>query len=150
MVLVDVSDKWTRSQLSPQVLQCLTHFSQVPSILVLNKVSAARLRTSLPSKVPSLSPCPLLLPHLQVDCLKQKSVLLELTAALTEGVVNGKKLSIKQALHSRLGAQSPSPAASGPDTHSVRASQRTGWPYFQEIFMLSALDHKDVNTLKVS
>ncbi|XP_006977518.1 GTPase Era, mitochondrial [Peromyscus maniculatus bairdii] len=120
VVLVDVSDKWTRSQLSPQVLQCLTHFSQVPSILVLNKV----------------------------DCLKQKSVLLELTAALTEGVVNGKKLSIKQALHSRLGAQSPSPAASDPDTHSVRASQRTGWPYFQEIFMLSALNHKDVNTLK--
>uniref|UniRef100_A0A8I5Y0A5 GTPase Era, mitochondrial n=2 Tax=Rattus norvegicus TaxID=10116 RepID=A0A8I5Y0A5_RAT len=37
VVLVDVSDKWTRSRLSPQVLQCLTKFSQVPSILVLNK-----------------------------------------------------------------------------------------------------------------
>uniref|UniRef100_A0A8C3W2C8 GTPase Era, mitochondrial n=1 Tax=Catagonus wagneri TaxID=51154 RepID=A0A8C3W2C8_9CETA len=37
VVLVDVSDKWTRSQLSPQVLRCLTHFSQVPSILVMNK-----------------------------------------------------------------------------------------------------------------
>ncbi|XP_023575578.1 GTPase Era, mitochondrial isoform X2 [Octodon degus] len=37
VVLVDVSDKWTRNQLSPQVLQCLTQFSQVPSILVLNK-----------------------------------------------------------------------------------------------------------------
>uniref|UniRef100_A0A8D0UCK0 GTPase Era, mitochondrial n=1 Tax=Sus scrofa TaxID=9823 RepID=A0A8D0UCK0_PIG len=64
VVLVDVSDQWTRNQLSPQVLQCLTQFSQVPSILVMNKV----------------------------DRLKQKSVLLELTAALTEGVVNGKKL----------------------------------------------------------
>ncbi|XP_036052075.1 GTPase Era, mitochondrial isoform X3 [Onychomys torridus] len=120
MVLVDVSDKWTRSQLSPQVLQCLTHFPQVPSILVLNKV----------------------------DCLKQKSVLLELTAALTEGVVNGKKLNIKQALHSRLGTLGPSPATEDPNTHSVRNSQRTGWPYFQEIFMLSALNNKDVNTLK--
>lgn len=70
VVLVDVSDKWTRNQLSPQVLQCLTQFSQVPSILVMNKV----------------------------DCLKQKSVLLELTAALTEGVVNGKKLKMRQAL----------------------------------------------------
>lgn len=39
VVLVDVSDKWTRKQLSPQVLQCLTQFSQVPSILVMNKVS---------------------------------------------------------------------------------------------------------------
>uniref|UniRef100_A0A6I8PAF2 GTPase Era, mitochondrial n=1 Tax=Ornithorhynchus anatinus TaxID=9258 RepID=A0A6I8PAF2_ORNAN len=37
LVLVDVSDKWTRTQLSPQVLRCLTHFSQVPSVLVLNK-----------------------------------------------------------------------------------------------------------------
>ncbi|XP_030744074.1 GTPase Era, mitochondrial isoform X3 [Echinops telfairi] len=37
VVLVDVSDKWTRNQLSPQVLQCLSQFSQVPSILVLNK-----------------------------------------------------------------------------------------------------------------
>lgn len=36
---MDVSDKWTRSQLSPQVLQCLTQFSQVPSVLVMNKVS---------------------------------------------------------------------------------------------------------------
>ncbi|OBS67377.1 hypothetical protein A6R68_04079, partial [Neotoma lepida] len=120
VVLVDVSDKWTRSQLSPQVLQCLTRFSRVPSILVLNKV----------------------------DCLKQKSVLLELTAALTEGVVNGKKLSIKQALHSHLGTQGPSPATKDPNAHSVRNSQRTGWPYFQEIFMLSALNNKDVNTLK--
>lgn len=118
VVLVDVSDKWTRSQLSPQVLQCLTRFSQVPSILVLNKV----------------------------DCLKQKSVLLELTAALTEGVVNGKKLNIKRAAH--RGTPCPSPATRDPNTHSVRNSQRIGWPYFQEIFMLSALNNKDVNTLK--
>ncbi|MEJ1287617.1 hypothetical protein NN561_018638 [Cricetulus griseus] len=120
VVLVDVSDKWTRGQLSPQVLQCLARFSQVPSILVLNKV----------------------------DCLKQKSVLLELTATLTEGVVNGKKLNIKQASHSRLGTHCPSPAAKDPNTHSVRNPRRIGWPNFQEIFMLSALNNKDVNTLK--
>ncbi|KAK2081353.1 Era Like 12S Mitochondrial RRNA Chaperone 1 [Saguinus oedipus] len=56
VVLVDVSDKWTRNQLNPQLLGCLAKFSQIPSILVMNKV----------------------------DCLKQKSVLLELRAALTE------------------------------------------------------------------
>lgn len=120
VVLVDVSDKWTRSRLNPQVLQCLTKFSQVPSILVLNKV----------------------------DCLKQKSVLLELTAALTEGVVNGKKLNIKQALRSRSSTHCPGPETEGPNAHSVRNPQRIGWPYFQEIFMLSALNNKDVNTLK--
>ncbi|XP_001504234.1 GTPase Era, mitochondrial [Equus caballus] len=120
VVLVDVSDKWTRNQLSPQVLQCLTQFSQVPSILVMNKV----------------------------DCLKQKSVLLELTAALTDGVVNGKKLKMRQAFSSQLGTHCPSPAAKGPNTQSVGRPQRTGWPHFQEIFMLSALSQEDVKTLK--
>lgn len=120
VVLVDVSDKWTRNQLSPQVLQCLTQFSQVPSILVMNKV----------------------------DCLKQKSILLELTAALTEGVVNGKKLKMRQALRSQPGTPCPSPAAEGPKTQSVGGPQRIGWPHFQEIFMLSALSQEDVKTLK--
>nr|KAF6455887.1 Era like 12S mitochondrial rRNA chaperone 1 [Rousettus aegyptiacus] len=120
VVLVDVSDKWTRKQLSPQVLQCLTQFSQVPSILVMNKV----------------------------DCLKQKSVLLELTAALTEGVVNGKKLKLRQAFHSQPGTHCPSPAAKGSNTQSVGGPQRIGWPYFQEIFMLSALSQEDVKILK--
>uniref|UniRef100_A0A4X1TUP5 GTPase Era, mitochondrial n=1 Tax=Sus scrofa TaxID=9823 RepID=A0A4X1TUP5_PIG len=120
VVLVDVSDQWTRNQLSPQVLQCLTQFSQVPSILVMNKV----------------------------DRLKQKSVLLELTAALTEGVVNGKKLTVRQALRSQRDARRPGPAAKGPDTESVGDPQRTGWPHFQEIFMLSALSQEDVKILK--
>lgn len=147
---MDVSDKWTRSQLSPQVLQCLTKFSQVPSILVLNKVRTAHVRESFPPRVPSLSPCALLLPYVQVDCLKQKSVLLELTAALTEGVVNGKKLNIKQALRSHPGTHCSGPETKDPNAHSVRNPQKIGWPYFQEIFMLSALNNKDVNTLKVS
>ncbi|KAM8944854.1 GTPase Era, mitochondrial [Lycaon pictus] len=120
VVLVDVSDKWTRNQLSPQVLQCLTQFSQVPSILVMNKV----------------------------DCLKQKSVLLELTAALTEGVVNGKKLKMRQALHLQSGTPRPSPTAKGPNIQSMGGPQRIGWPHFREIFMLSALSQEDVKTLK--
>ncbi|XP_047614121.1 GTPase Era, mitochondrial isoform X2 [Phacochoerus africanus] len=120
VVLVDVSDQWTRNQLSPQVLQCLTQFSQVPSILVMNKV----------------------------DRLKQKSVLLELTAALTEGVVDGKQLTVRQALRSQRDARRPGPAAKGPDTESVGDPRRTGWPHFQEIFMLSALSQEDVKILK--
>ncbi|XP_017397615.1 GTPase Era, mitochondrial [Cebus imitator] len=120
VVLVDVSDKWTRNQLNPQLLRCLTKFSQVPSILVMNKV----------------------------DCLKQKSVLLELTAALTEGVVNGKKLKMRDAFHSHPGTHCPSPAVKDPNTQSVGSPQRTGWPHFQEIFMLSALSQEDVQTLK--
>lgn len=120
IVLVDVSDKWTRNQLSPQVLQCLTQFSQIPSILVLNKV----------------------------DCLKQKSVLLELTAALTEGVVNGKKLNKRQASRPRPDTHCPRPAAKDLNTQSEENTRRVGWPHFQEIFMLSALSQEDVKTLK--
>ncbi|KAM5272651.1 GTPase Era, mitochondrial [Ctenodactylus gundi] len=120
IVLVDVSDKWTRNQISPQLLKCLKQFSQVPSILVLNKV----------------------------DCLKQKGVLLELTAALTEGVVNGKKLKMRQAFRSHPGSHCPSPAAKDPEAQPVGNSQGIGWPHFQEIFMLSALDQEDVKILK--
>ncbi|XP_040125132.2 GTPase Era, mitochondrial isoform X2 [Ictidomys tridecemlineatus] len=120
LVLVDVSDKWTRNQLSPQVLQCLTQFSQVPSILVLNKV----------------------------DCLKQKSILLELTAALTEGVVNGKKLNIRQAFRPCPDTHCPRPAAKDLNTQSEKNARKIGWPNFQEIFMLSALSQEDVKTLK--
>ncbi|XP_027717312.1 GTPase Era, mitochondrial isoform X2 [Vombatus ursinus] len=117
VVLVDVSDKWTRGQLNQQVLKCLSQFPQVPSILVMNKV----------------------------DCLKQKFVLLDLTAALTEGVVGGKELRVKQTFPvsktQKAPAESDSEASKG-------LKERVGWPHFQEIFMLSALSQEDVETLK--
>lgn len=40
VVLVDVSDKWTRSKMDYEVLKCLALNSEVPAILVLNKVLA--------------------------------------------------------------------------------------------------------------
>lgn len=39
LVLVDVSDHWTRNCLSKEVLKCLSRFPQIPSVLVLNKVN---------------------------------------------------------------------------------------------------------------
>lgn len=39
LVLVDVSDHWTRNSLSKEVLKCLSQFPQIPSVLVLNKVN---------------------------------------------------------------------------------------------------------------
>lgn len=41
LVLVDVSDHWTRNSLSKEVLKCLSQFPHIPSVLVLNKVSPA-------------------------------------------------------------------------------------------------------------
>ncbi|NWI69026.1 ERAL1 GTPase, partial [Todus mexicanus] len=167
LVLVDVSDHWTRNSLSKEVLKCLTQFPQVPSVLVLNKV----------------------------DLLKNKFLLLELVNELTEGIVNGRKLEVRSALKhdSSSSAKSPlqtaqaSPAAStapesprlqetdgaqggsGLDSSDTRASEarlgteeaqgpechehrdvknRKGWPRFQEIFMLAALRGEEVDTLK--
>ncbi|XP_068945885.1 GTPase Era, mitochondrial isoform X2 [Petaurus breviceps papuanus] len=117
IVLVDVSDKWTRGQLNHQVTKCLSQFPQVPSILVMNKV----------------------------DCLKQKSVLLELTAALTEGVVGGREFRVKQTFP--VSKSQKAPAESDPEA-SEGLRERVGWPCFQEIFMLSALNQEDVETLK--
>ncbi|XP_053131104.1 GTPase Era, mitochondrial isoform X1 [Hemicordylus capensis] len=163
VVLVDVSDHYTRNQLHPRVLQCLSEFPQVPSILVLNKV----------------------------DLLKKKYLLLDLVTELTEGVVNGKKLGVKSLLKPRSslpsrdklpeglqasaasedsteGLQAPHEAQAGPgldsEVHSVstdvdldparesfkrqKKRARKGWPHFQEIFMLAAVNGEEVETLK--
>uniref|UniRef100_A0A8C8AP70 GTPase Era, mitochondrial n=1 Tax=Otus sunia TaxID=257818 RepID=A0A8C8AP70_9STRI len=74
LVLVDVSDHWTRNSLSREVLKCLSQFPQIPSVLILNKV----------------------------DLLKKKFILLELVTELTEGIVNGKKLEVRSASKSSL------------------------------------------------
>ncbi|XP_068271661.1 GTPase Era, mitochondrial isoform X1 [Nyctibius grandis] len=163
LVLVDVSDHWTRNSLSKEVLKCLSEFRHIPSVLVLNKV----------------------------DLLKKKHILLELVTELTEGVVNGKKLEVRSAFkHNssssakpplqitqasppenrapgspRLQETDPAQEGSSLDSSSnTRASEsslvteevqgprdlknKKGWPGFQEIFMLAALHGEEVDTLK--
>ncbi|NWW82538.1 ERAL1 GTPase, partial [Climacteris rufus] len=164
LVLVDVSDHWTRNSLSKEVLKCLSEFPHTPSVLVLNKV----------------------------DILKKKFLLLEIVTDLTEGIVNGKKLEVKSAFKqdSRSSAKSPlqntqappaesrapgspceqeknqaqegsglskssdvrgagSEEAQGPKHCGFKDLQdKKGWPHFQEIFMLAALHGEEVDTLK--
>ncbi|NXS72005.1 ERAL1 GTPase, partial [Pandion haliaetus] len=168
LVLVDVSDHWTRNCLSKEVLKCLSQFPQIPSVLVLNKV----------------------------DLVKKKFILLELVTELTEGIVNGKKLEVKSVFkhNSSSSAKSPleitqtsPPEDRAPESHclqgadpaqecssldsssDMRASESSlvteeaeglkcsgsrdlknmkGWPCFQEIFMLAALRGEEVDTLK--
>ncbi|XP_061460970.1 GTPase Era, mitochondrial [Rhineura floridana] len=163
LVLVDISDHYTRNRLHPQVLKCLSHFPDLPSILVLNKV----------------------------DLLKNKVLLLDLVTELTEGVVDGKKLKVKSLAkpdssaadkppevtqapessspkpghlqaHQRPQAGSDSDAQAGdvaedvdptPDptkesTKKQREKAPKGWPRFQEIFMLAATNRDEVETLK--
>ncbi|XP_029467215.1 GTPase Era, mitochondrial isoform X2 [Rhinatrema bivittatum] len=149
LVLVDVSDKWTRHGLSYEVLKCLSLHPQVPSVLVLNKV----------------------------DLLKQKSILLDLTSELTEGMVKGKKLDLKSAnTHMRertTPAQVPDSegeairiqglpcsdnlADHGQDDRDQLKTEKQqfqelrrkkGWPLFQDVFMLSAVIGEEVHILK--
>ncbi|XP_030143808.4 GTPase Era, mitochondrial [Taeniopygia guttata] len=151
LVLVDVSDHWTRNSLSKEVLKCLSQFPHIPSVLVLNKV----------------------------DILKKKFLLLEIATDLTEGIVNGKKLEVKSALKqdSSSSAKSSPPEskvpgspfgqegsgldkssdvggagtgeAQGPKHHGHKdLKDMKGWPHFQEIFMLAALHGEEVDTLK--
>ncbi|XP_042560681.1 GTPase Era, mitochondrial [Clupea harengus] len=139
VVLVDVSDKWTRNKLDFEVLKCLAQNPHIPAVLVLNKV----------------------------DLLKGKNMLLDITAELTEGVVNGRRISVKAAaaatrtFKKRGDVEESDPA----DTRAVELvtgdhssrrlsreemralrSQR-GWSHFKDVFMVSALDGEDVETL---
>lgn len=143
LVLVDVSDKWMQKSLHSEVLKCLSKNSHIPSILILNKV----------------------------DLVKQKNTLLEVTGKLTEGVVKGRKAVIKSSKKSSDKSVQPDPsirkekngeqpegqrellrgnAADGDQRRSTSRDVKdmTGWPHFQEVFMLSALDGDEVETLK--
>ncbi|NWY56570.1 ERAL1 GTPase, partial [Chionis minor] len=168
LVLVDVSDHWTRNCLSREVLKCLSQFPQIPSVLVLNKV----------------------------DLLKKKFILLELVTELTEGIVNGRKLEVRSAFKQNSDSSAKPPlqisqasppenrageshcpqeankaqegcslgnssdtrtsesslvteAAQGPNCFGPRdLKNKKGWPFFQEIFMLAALRGEEVDTLK--
>lgn len=78
-VIHDVSNRWTRSELHPSILESLEAHSKIPSFLVLNKI----------------------------DCLKSKRVLLELVRVLTnETHKQGKKFQ-KSTLISENGEEVP-------------------------------------------
>lgn len=110
----------------------------------------------------------------QVDMLKSKSRLLEITADLTCGVVNGRKLQVRRVIKppwaerrtdreartSGSGDEDKpggdvahgegSEAQSGLSKEQLRALKtQQGWAHFKDVFMLSAVDGEDVETLKV-
>lgn len=102
-----------------------------------------------------------------MDLLKSKPLLLEITADLTEGIVNGKKLKVrslvkplqKETQDKQMAttpglqdedAQMPNPDHQNPIREQLRAlKSRNGWPHFKDVFMMCATDGEDVQTLKV-
>ncbi|CAL1573854.1 unnamed protein product [Knipowitschia caucasica] len=135
VVLVDVSDRWMCGRLDFEVLKCLAQHPEIPAILVLNKV----------------------------DLMKTKDRLLNITAELTCGIVNGRKTRVRPVIkppsaekQANVTPQS-SPNVNNTD-HAVgnalskeqlrQLSSQRGWPHFKDVFMLSSLDKEDVETLK--
>lgn len=154
VVLVDVSDKWACNKLDFEVLKCLAQNSNIPAVLVLNKV----------------------------DLLKAKHKLLDITSSLTEGVVDGRKIRVSSAfrelperrgLNSKVaaaGVDAGAPESTDPSPQSPadlpqavtdgdgnrklskeelrQLKSRQGWPHFRDVFMLSAVDAEEVEALK--
>ncbi|XP_026866113.2 GTPase Era, mitochondrial [Electrophorus electricus] len=125
VVMVDVSDRWTHNRLDFEVLKCLALCPHIPAMLVLNKV----------------------------DLLKNKTLLLDLTTKLTEGVVNGKRVHGTPRPSQKEVAEFP--AAAEPQTKSTLSREQLralkdckGWPHFRDVFMLSATDGEDVEPLR--
>ncbi|XP_057677692.1 GTPase Era, mitochondrial isoform X2 [Corythoichthys intestinalis] len=104
----------------------------------------------------------------EVDQVKVKDKLLSITAELTCGVVNGRKLRIRPVIKPPREEKRPErdweephtmddagPEDSADIDDSVRAKEhmkvlrnQKGWPGFKDVFMLSSLDKEDVETLK--
>uniref|UniRef100_A0A8C9XVF2 GTPase Era, mitochondrial n=1 Tax=Sander lucioperca TaxID=283035 RepID=A0A8C9XVF2_SANLU len=112
VVLVDVADRWMCSRLDLEVLKCLAQHPDTPAILVLNKI----------------------------DLVKAKDRLLDFTAELTCGVVNGRRMRIRPVI------KPPWAEKSKEQLKALKSQQ--GWPHFKDVFMLSSVDRDDVETLK--
>ncbi|NXN06458.1 ERAL1 GTPase, partial [Indicator maculatus] len=168
LVLVDASDHWTRNSLSREVLKCLSQFPQIPSVLVLNKVDLLKNKFLLLQLVTELtegvvngkklevrsafkqdSSSSAMSPH-QITQVSPPENRAPESHCLQEAdqAQEGSSLdnsSDERASESRLVAEE----AQGPKHYGARDRKRmTGWPCFQEIFMLAALHGEEVDTLK--
>lgn len=104
--------------------------------------------------------------------LKSKSRLLEITAQLTAGVVNGRRMQVRPVIKppwaekttvrdegppqlplnvdGGTGPEGEAETPSDPSKEQLRAQRNQhGWPHFRDVFMLSSVDREDVETLKV-
>ncbi|XP_076607014.1 GTPase Era, mitochondrial [Chaetodon auriga] len=139
VVMVDVADRWARNRLDFEVLKCLAQHPDIPTVLVLNKV----------------------------DLVGAKDRLLNVTAVLTCGVVNGHRMRVRPVIKPPWAEKSPNRDSelsvdedtAGPEDSAepnsllskeqLKAlSSQQGWPHFKDVFMLSSVDKEDVDTLK--
>lgn len=137
VVMVDVADRWTSNRLDLEVLKCLSKHPDIPAVLILNKV----------------------------DLLKAKDRLLDITADLTCGVVNGRRIRVRPVIKPPWAEKRPDldpvppdgtvEPNGGADPQSGLSKEqleelrtRRGWSNFRDVFMMSSVDKEDVDTLK--
>lgn len=150
IVLVDVSNIWTRHQLDSTIIKLLEAHKDKPAILVLNKI----------------------------DLLKSKRLLLDITNQLTEGTVADQTIGIARPKKCNpptslmdffKGTEKMLEKQQQPVTHDDgnthfsngntgagsskvhyydHSSKKHGWPHFQRIFMVSAMNGDGVEDLK--
>lgn len=106
--------------------------------------------------------------YFKVDQVAAKDRLLNVTALLTCGVVNGRRMRVRPVIkppwaekrpdgHSESsndedvawpeGSTEPDSPLSKEQLKALRSQK--GWPHFKDVFMLSSVDKEDVDTLKV-
>lgn len=104
----------------------------------------------------------------KVDLVKTKDKLLDITADLTCGMVNGRRIRVRPVIKppwakkrsegdSELpldedmagpeGSAEPDSVLNKEQLKALRSQE--GWPHFKDVFMLSSIDREDVETLKV-
>lgn len=101
-------------------------------------------------------------PVLKVDLVTAKDRLLDITAELTCGIVNGRRMRVRQVIKPPWAEKRPERNSElsldddNDEPHSVLSKDQLkvlknqqGWPHFKDVFMLSSVDKEDVDTLKV-
>ncbi|XP_071443917.1 GTPase Era, mitochondrial [Hetaerina americana] len=124
VVVHDISNIWTRDRLDFKVLRLLHLYHKKPSVLVMNKV----------------------------DSLKSKRKLLDLTRVLTCGSLKG----IEDHGNAKINCENDHNNQFVKDNHRVIPAMdidkvvksQIGWPYFENVFMISALKGDGVDFIK--
>lgn len=104
----------------------------------------------------------------KVDKVKAKDQLLDITAVLTCGMVNGRKIRLRPVIkppcaeklsdnylksmdeENHTETENPSELNYQLSKEQLKVLRsQLGWPHFKDVFMLSSIDSDDVETLKV-